>query len=48
MFQIEGAAKEKERSPKRIVFVGGIINVSVSAEERRDLAGVLIVRRSDK
>ena len=39
-FQIEGAAKEKERSPKVLVCVGGGLSLSVSLEERRDLAGV--------
>ena len=48
VFQIEGAAKVKERSPKRIVFVGGTINVRVSVEERRGLSGVLSLRRSDR
>ena len=38
-FQIEGAAKEKERSPKDL-FVGGVTSVRGSAVERRDLVGV--------
>ena len=39
LFQIDGAAKEKERSPKDL-FVEGGVRVRVSAEERRDLVGV--------
>ena len=38
-FQIEGAAKEKERSPKDL-FVEGVTSVRGSAVERRDLVGV--------
>ena len=39
-FQIEGAAKENDRSPKVLVCVEGGLSLSVSLEERRDLAGV--------
>ena len=38
-FQIEGAAKEKERSPKDL-FVEGVTSVRGSAVEQRYLVGV--------
>ena len=47
-FQIEGAAQENERSPKETVLVEGIVSLKVSDEERRDLAGVQILIRSER
>ena len=48
LFQIEGAANEKDRSPNVLVFVRGLQRDRLSEEDRRVLAGGYIEITSER